>query len=87
MNKFVQRNFDSDIANDLDLNSGKYKIQTQFIIDEKGDIIDITIRAPHNKLKIQTQKMIEKLPKFTPGVQIERAVKVKYTLLISFLVD
>lgn len=87
MNKFVQRHFDPSIANDLGLNSGKYRIQTQFIIDDKGNVVDIKIRAPHNRLKKQTQELIEKLPKFTPGKQRNRSVKVRYTLPISFLVD
>lgn len=87
MKRFVQRNFDADLASDLGLNSGKYRIQTQFIIDDKGNVVDIKIRAPHAKLKKETQKMIEKLPKFTPGKQGTKAVKVRYNLPISFQVD
>ena len=87
MKKFVKRNFDASIANDLGLNSGKYKIQTQFIIDVKGNVVDIKIRAPHKRLKKQTKDLIEKLPKFTPGMQQNKPVKVRYNLPISFLVD
>ena len=87
MNKFVQRNFNPGIANDLGLNSGKYKIQTQFIIDDKGNVVDIKIKAPHSKLKKETQNLIEKLPKFTPGKQSNKPVKVRYNLPISFLVN
>ncbi|SDS48088.1 protein TonB [Polaribacter sp. KT25b] len=87
MKKFVQRNFDIELASELGLQSGKYKIQTQFIIDNQGNVVDIQIRAPHDKLKNETQQLIEKLPKFTPGKQRDKSVKVKYTMPISFQVD
>tara|TARA_B110000091_G_scaffold98445_1_gene107035 strand:+ start:148 stop:888 length:741 start_codon:yes stop_codon:yes gene_type:complete len=87
MKRFVQRNFNSGLANELGLNSGKYKIQTQFIIDNKGNIVDIKIRAPHTRLKKEMQQLIEKLPKFTPGLQRNKPVQVRYTLPISFQVD
>lgn len=87
MTQFVQRNFDTELANEIGLRSGKYKIQTQFIIDNQGNVVDIKIRAPHDKLKKETQQLIEKLPKFTPGKQSNKPVKVRYTLPISFRVD
>ena len=87
MLKFVQRNFDAQLANEIGLRSGKYRIQTQFIIDNTGKVVDVKIRAPHIKLKQETQELIEKLPQFTPGKQGSKSVKVRYTLPISFLVD
>jgi protein TonB len=87
MKQFVQRNFDLELASEIGLQSGKYKIQTQFIIDNQGNVVDIKIRAPHLKLKNETQQLIENLPKFTPGKQRDKPVKVKYTLPISFQVN
>ena len=87
MNKFIQRNFDTELANELGLRPGKHKIFTQFIIDKNGDVVDIKIRAPHPKLKSETFETINKLPKFKPGKQNNKFVKVKYTLPITFKVD
>ncbi|ARV06930.1 hypothetical protein BTO04_09645 [Polaribacter sp. SA4-10] len=87
MKQFVQRNFDVDLANELGLHSGKHKIQTQFIINKEGNIFDIKIRAPHKQLEKETQRIIKKLPKFKPGKQNNRTVKVRYTLPISFKIE
>lgn len=87
MKRFVNRNFDVELANKVGLNSGNHRILSQFIIDEKGNIIDIKINAPHIKLKKETQHLIEKLPQFTPGKQRNKPVKVKYALPITFHVN
>lgn len=87
MMRFVQRNFDVDLANELGLSSGKHRIFTQFIINDKGNVVDIRINAPHSKLKKETKELIEKLPQFTPGQQRNKAVKVKYSLPITFRID
>ena len=57
------------------------------LIDEKGHVIDIKIRAPHKRLKKEMQRLIQKLPKFTPGKQQNRTVRVRYTLPIAFSVE
>lgn len=87
MNKFIQRNFNTSLANELGLRSGKHKIFTQFIIDKNGEVVNVKIRAPHPKLKSETLGTIQKLPKFKPGRQNNKFVKVKYTLPITFQVD
>lgn len=87
MKQLVLRNFNTELANELGLRSGKKRIMTQFVIDKNGHVTDVKIRAPHPKLKKEAGRIIGKIPKLTPGVQNDRAVKVKYTLPISFMVE
>ncbi|CAM1343026.1 energy transducer TonB [Tenacibaculum aestuarii] len=83
----VQRNFNSVLAQDVGLSSGKYKILTQFVIDKSGNVMDIKIRAPHAKLEKETDRVVNKIPQFQPGKQNNKEVKVKYTLPIIFKVE
>ncbi|WP_288955130.1 energy transducer TonB [uncultured Polaribacter sp.] len=84
MKQFVQRNFDIDLASDLGLKSGNHKIYTQFVIDKKGKIVDLKVKATHKQLEREANRIILKIPKFTPGKQREKPVRVKYTLPILF---
>lgn len=87
MKELVLRNFNTDLANELGLRSGKKKIITQFVIDQNGLVIDVQIRAPHPTLKKEANRIIGKIPKLTPGIQNDKAVNVRYTLPISFMVE
>ncbi|MGJ8743383.1 energy transducer TonB [Polaribacter sp.] len=87
MKQFVQRNFDLNLANDLGLHAGKHKIQTQFIIDDKGNVVDILVRTPSKGLEKEAKRIIKKLPKFKPGKQQNKTVKVRYTLPISISIN
>ena len=87
MKELVLRNFNTDLANELGLRSGKKKIITQFVIDKNGLVKDVQIRAPHPTLKKEANRIIGKIPKLTPGIQNDKAVNVRYTLPISFMVE
>ncbi|ARV15503.1 energy transducer TonB [Polaribacter sp. SA4-12] len=84
MKNFFQENFDINTTINLGLYKGKHKIQTQFIIDENGNLTDIKVRAPHPALKREVIRMLNELPQFIPGKQNGIIVKTKYTLPISF---
>jgi protein TonB len=87
MKQFVQKKFDPNIADGLNLSQGNHKIFVQFIINESGDVVDVNVRAPHPKLLKEVKRMITKLPQFTPGKVGGKNVKVKYLLPINFKVD
>lgn len=84
MKQFVQRNFDVELANEIGLRAGVHKIHTQFVIDDKGEIVDVKISTAYKTLEKEALRVIEKLPKFKPGTQNSRTVKVRYNLPIAF---
>ena len=85
--KFVKRRFNADIAQDVGLRAGTYKMFAQFVIGKDGKVIDIKIKAPHHKLEKEVDRIVKKLPQFTPGMQRKVPVNVKFTLPISFKVE
>lgn len=88
ISQFVLRNFDSEIASDLGLQSGSIqRIFVMFKIDTNGKITNIQARAPHKKLQEEAIKIISSLPVMTPGKQRGRPVTVSYGLPIVFKIE
>ena len=84
--KFVQKKFDTELANDLGL-EGRQRISVQFKIDKKGNVVDVRARAPHPKLEQEAVSVVRALPKMTPGKQRGKSVGVLYALPILFQVE
>ena len=82
--RFVAKKFNTEIAQDLGLSGERVKILTQFTIDTKGNIINILTRSKYKDLEKEAARVINKLPKMTPGKQRFRPVKVTYNLPIIF---
>lgn len=85
--KLIVANFDMDKINKLGLPGGRYKIIAFFTIDKNGEIQDISVKAPHEEMAIETKRILEKMPKLEPGTQRDKPVKVKYSLPIHIQVD
>ena len=85
--KFVGRNFNTDIASDLGLSGERVKILTMFTIGKDGKVINIRARSKYKDLEKEAKRVISKLPKMKPGQQRNRPVKVTYTLPIIFKVE
>ncbi|MGQ3677451.1 MAG: energy transducer TonB [Tenacibaculum sp.] len=87
LQKHIQRNFNAELANELGLSPGKKRIYVQFKIDKDGSITNVVARAPHPRLKKEAERVARKIPKMKPGRQRGRAVRVGYTLPITFNVE
>lgn len=56
-----------------------------FIIEMNGEISNVQIlRSVHSTLDKEASRVVEKMPKWTPGEQNGRMVRVKFTLPIRF---
>lgn len=85
--KHVNKKFNADLASDLGLAPGVKRIFVMFKIDKQGNIVDVMARAPHKRLQAEAIRVINLLPKMTPGKQRGRPVGVKYSLPIAFRVE
>ena len=85
--ELVSNEFNIDLAQNLDLKSGKHRIMVQFLIDKKGNVANIKVRAPHPKLKEEVIRIIKLLPKMEAGKQDDKVVNVRYNLPIIFNVE
>jgi protein TonB len=84
--KHVNRKFNGDLAGELGL-SGKQQIYVKFKITKTGgtQIERVVIRPLANKrLEKEARRVVNLLPKMTPGKQRGRAVNVTYMLPIVF---
>ncbi|MCZ6595732.1 MAG: energy transducer TonB [Bacteroidetes bacterium] len=84
--KFVQKKFNTELANDLGL-EGRQRISVQFKIDKNGNVVNVRARAPHPRLEQEAIRVVKALPKMTPGRQRGKAVGVLYALPILFQVE
>ncbi|WP_366140758.1 energy transducer TonB [uncultured Algibacter sp.] len=83
ISKFVLRNFNTQMADDIGL-VGRQRINVIFKIDKNGNIVDIQSRAPEPELEMEAIRVITSLPKMKPGKQRGKAVSVPYSLPIIF---
>ena len=84
INEHVMKNFNTELANTLGLEKGVKRIFVSFKIDVNGDVVDVKARAPHPDLEKEAIRVINLLPKMTPGTDKGKQVNVPYSLPITF---
>ena len=90
-NKKVQkhflRKFNAELPNELGLDAGRKRVFIGFKIDRSGNVVNITARAPHARIKKEVIKVMKMLPKMKPGRQRGKAVGVKYSIPFTLIVE
>ena len=82
INKHIRKNFRyPEIAQEMGIQG---RVYINFVIDKDGSITSIRMRGPDKNLEKEAQRIIAKLPRMTPGKQRGRAVRVPFSIPITF---
>lgn len=69
-------------------NGIKGKVFVSFVVDENGDIYDVTLaRGVDASLDREAIRVVKSMPRWKPGRQGSTAVKVRYTVPINFILQ
>jgi protein TonB len=82
MQKHIRKNFKYP-ENAIDMNL-QGKVYLQFTVLKDGNIGGLKMRGPHQILESEASRIISKLPKMEPGKQRGQAVKVPFSIPITF---
>jgi beta-lactamase regulating signal transducer with metallopeptidase domain len=85
--KHFGRNFDSNIVNNLGLESGKSRLFVGINITTNGNIDEIKIKADHPKIEKEVRRVMRLLPNITPGENNGKKVAVKYSIPFTLIVE
>lgn len=82
MQKHIRKHFRyPEIAQEMGVQG---RVSVMFTIDKDGSITNIRKRGPDKNLEKEAVRIINKLPKMTPGRQRGRAVRVPFSIPITF---
>ena len=82
MQKHIRKNFRyPEIAQEMGIQG---RVSVMFTIQKDGSIGNIRMRGPDKNLEAEARRIIERLPKMTPGKQRGRAVRVPFSIPIMF---
>lgn len=82
MQQHIRKNFRyPEIAQEMGVQG---RVSVIFVIQKDGSIGNIRMRGPDKNLEAEAMRIIQKLPKMTPGKQRGRPVKVPFSIPITF---
>jgi hypothetical protein len=85
--QYINKNFNADLVNHLNLRPGVKRIFVMFNINKEGEIDNIRTRAEHKKIEEEVYRVIKSLPKMIPGKYKGNEVNIKYSLPLAITVN
>lgn len=77
----------AEIGKAENLGSGIYRIIAKFIIDKEGNVINIQVMFPNEKIRDEAFRKLSEFPKFESGKTNDENVYVEYNLQIPFIIN
>lgn len=82
MQKHIRKNFRyPELEKDMGIQG---RVSIMFTTQKDGNIANLKMRGPNENLEKEAARIIGKLPKMTPGKQRGRAVRVPFSIPITF---
>ncbi|MEE3035559.1 MAG: energy transducer TonB [Bacteroidota bacterium] len=82
INQHIKKNFRyPEIAQEMGIQG---RVYVSFVISTNGSIINVRSRGPDKNLEAEAERIIGKLPRMIPGKQRGRAVRVPFSIPITF---
>ena len=84
--KYIQKNVKyPPIAKEYNITG---KVYVSFIVDKSGSVTDVKIvRGVDKSLDAEAVRVVKSLPKYKPGKQRGKAVRVMFTIPINFTLN
>jgi len=87
MYRHISRKFNTSLAQNIGLEEGIHQVRVQYIIDKAGYATVLNVRAENEKLEQEAIRVIQSLPKMTPGTIDGKRTKLQYNIPIKFAVN
>ncbi|MDC6384213.1 energy transducer TonB [Flagellimonas taeanensis] len=85
MQNHIRKNFRyPELAQEMGIEG---RVNVIFVIQKDGSIGNVQMRGPDKSLEAEAARIISKLPKMAPGKQRGTAVKVPYSIPITFVLN
>ena len=82
INQHIKKNFRyPEIAQEMGIQG---RVYVSFVISTDGTIINVRSRGPDKNLEGEAERIIGRLPRMIPGKQRGRAVRVPFSIPITF---
>lgn len=85
VNKFISKNFNIKLAEELGL-VGVQRMAAKFKINVEGKVTDIRLKAENDDLKAEFKRVLESLPQMQPATQNGENVNMLFSLPLVFRV-
>lgn len=64
------------------------KVYISFVVDEAGNVVEVkVVRSPDARLSAEALRVVNSMPRWTPGRQRDKTVRVAFTIPVNFVLE